>query len=184
MKKVLLLLISILLIPLAVFAYQTVLVDFPDGEGWYQAYYDTQGLETILQYVPAGQTAQNWTRTLVFHSYRTLNQTTNAAAFMDRTTGQMEAKNSTMLYKYTKYTNTDSIAVRCIQKNNLMPTQCEIYRVSNSFESMITMHYINKNVADYKKNYAQWYDIMQNIRIYYNYYREDRILDKATSFEL
>ena len=94
MKKVLLLLISLLLIPLAVFAYQTVLVDFPDSEGWYQAYYDTQGLETILQYVPAGQTAQNWTRTLVFHSYRTLNQATNAAAFMDRTTGQMEAKNA------------------------------------------------------------------------------------------
>lgn len=183
MKKVLLLIIS-LFVPLAVWAYQTVLVDFPGNENWHQVYYQTQGLETILQYVPDGQTAQKWTRSLVFHSYRRYNQSTNAAGFLDRTTTQMEAKNSTMLYKYTKYTNTDAIAVRCVQKNALIPTQCEIFRAANSFESLITMHYINKNVSDFKANYNQWYDIMQNIRIYYNYYREDRILDKATSFEL
>lgn len=183
MKKALLLIIS-LFVPLAVLAYQTVLIDFPENENWHQVYYQTQGLETILQYVPDNQTAQNWTRTLVFHSYRHLNQTTNAAAFMNKTITALEAKNSSSLYKYTKYSNTDAMATRCVQKNALVPTQCEIYRVSNSFESLITMHYINKNIADYKDNYDQWYDIMQNIRIYYNYYREDRILDKATTFEL
>lgn len=181
MKKVLLLIIS-LFIATCTFAYQTVLVDFPENQGWHSVYYATQNNEAILQYVPVGQSAENWTKTVVFHSYKT--GANNAARFMDKTTAQMEYQNSSQLYKYTKYTNMDSIATRCVQKNQNIPTQCEIYRVSNSYEGLITMHYINKNIQDYKSTYDMWYEIMKDIRIYYNYYREDRILDKATSFEL
>lgn len=183
MKKVLLLTISLFLAQIAL-AYETVLVDFPDMQGWHPVYYGTQNGEAILQYVPSGQTATNWTRTLVFHSYKNLTWTDSAAAFMDRSTSQMEAQNSSQAYKYTKYNEMDSLATRCIQKNAYMPTQCEIYRVSKSFEGLISMHYINKNVQDYKNTYDLWYQIVQNIRIYNSYYREDRILDKATSFEL
>lgn len=187
MKKVLLFIISLFLIQ-KVLAYQTVLVDFPDNEGWHAVYYATQGNESILQYVPAGQTAEKWGRTLIFHSYKNYSGaesfSNNAARFMDIKTGQMEYQNSSQRYRYTKYNNMDSLAVRCVQKNAYIPTQCEIYRVSNSYEGLITMHYINKNVQDYKNNYDYWYNIVQNIRIYYNYYREDRILNKATSFEL
>lgn len=183
MKKVLLLIIS-LFIAQASFAYQTVLVDFPQDQGWHDVYYATRADEAILQYVPRGQTGENWTKTLVFHSYKNLNWTDSAAVFMDRTTMQMEAKNSTQLYKYTKYSEMDSIATRCIAKNAQMPSQCEIYRVSKSFEGLISMHYINKNIQDYKNTYDSWYEIMKDIRIYYSYYMDDRILDKATSFEL
>lgn len=183
MKKVLLLIISLFLTQ-ATLAYETVLIDFPENQGWHVVYYATQGDESILQYVPIGQTEQNWTRTLVFHSYKNLSWTDSAAAFMDRTTMQMEAQNSTQLYKYTKYNEMDSIAVRCVEKNTVMPRQCEIYRTSKSFEGLISMHYINKNVEDYKANYNFWYQIIQDIRIYNSYYRTDRILDKATSFEL
>lgn len=183
MKKALLLIIS-LFITQAAIAYETVLVDFPDGQGWHAAYYATQNDETILQYVPSGQTEKNWTKTVVFHSYKNLNWTDSAAAFMDSSTSQMELKNSSQTYIYKKYDEADSISVRCVKKNAYIPTQCEIYRVSKSFEGLISMHYINKNVQDYKSTYNQWYDIMQNIRIYCSYYREDRIMDKATSFEL
>lgn len=182
-KKVLLLIISLFLAQSA-FAYETVLVDFPENQGWHEVYYATRLDEAILQYVPAGQSAKNWTKTVVFHSYKNLSWTNSAAGFMDRTTSELEAQNFSQLYKYKKYTEMDSIATRCITKNAVMPTQCEIYRTSKSFEGLISMHYINKNVSDYKETYDLWYGIIKNIRIYYSYYREDRIMDKATSFEL
>lgn len=184
MKKVLLLIISLgsLFAANFVLAYQTVLIDFPENQGWHEVYYQKQGSEAILQYVPGGQNETNWTRTLVFHSYP--NSIYNSAGFMDRSTAQMESANSTGLYHYTKYSSLDSIAVRCVEKNALVPRQCEIYRVSNSFEGLISMHYINKNVQDFKHNYDTWYQIVKNIRIYQSYYRDDRVMDKATSFEL
>lgn len=181
MKRALLLIISLFLCQSA-FAYQTVLVDFPDAQGWHAVVFNSIANETILQYVPGGQNEYNWSKTVVFHSYRNWND--NAAKFMDRTTMQMESKNASHLYRYTKYNDTDSIATRCITKNAYMPTQCEIYRVSKSFEGLITMHYINKNVQDYKNTYNIWYNIIKNVRIYYSYYMDDRILDKATVFEL
>lgn len=187
MKKVLLLFVSLifaqLICPSAI-AYETVIVDFPYKQGWHEAYYGVQGNEAILQYTPAGQTAQSWTRSVIFHSYKGLNEKTDAAKFMDNTTSQMEVQNSSQRYTYMKYTDVDSIATRCITKNAYTPTQCEIYRVSTSHEGLITMHYINKNVQDFKNTYSYWYQIMKDIRIYYSYYRTDRVLDKATIFEL
>ena len=183
MKKALLLIINLFAIQAAI-AYETVLIDFPENQGWHSVYYETQGTEAILQYVPVGQSYENWTRTLIFHSYKNLAWTDSAAALMDNTTSGMEAKNHTQLYRYTKYTEMDSLATRCVDKNQFIPTQCEIYRTSKSHEGLITMHYINKNVKDFKSTYDMWYEIVQGIRIYNSYYRDDRILDKATTFEL
>lgn len=183
MKKVLLLIISLFLNQ-ASFAYETVLVDFPTEQGWHAVCYNQQGSESILQYVPAGQTNTNWTRTVIFHAYNDPNTSNSAARFMDTITAQLESKNSSQAYKYNKYTEADSIATRCVQKNANIPTQCEILRVSKSFEGLISMHYINRNVADFKGSYDLWYQVMSDVRIYYSYYREDRILDKATVFEL
>lgn len=180
MKKVLLLIISLFIIQ-AAFAYETVIVDFPENEGWHPVYYSQQSSETILQYAPRGETDKEWTRTIIFHSYRDYD---GAGTFMNRTTAQMEAKNPSGLYKYKKFSDVDAIATRCVQKNNYTPSQCEIFRVSKSFEGLISMHYINKDFADFKNTYNTWYDIVKDIRIYQSYYRLDRILDKATYFEL
>lgn len=181
MKKVLLLIFSLFMMQAAI-AYETVLVDFPQNQGWHAVYYDTQGSEAILQYVPVGDSYENWTKTVVFHSYKS--SANSASRFMDNTTSAMEAKNPSQMYKYTKYSEMDSIATRCVQKNAYIPTQCEIYRVSKSYEGLITMHYINKNIQDFKTTYDLWYQIMKDVTIYSSYYREDRIMDKATSFEL
>lgn len=182
MKKVLLLIISLIFVPVFALAYQTVLINFPDDEGWHAIFYQKQGHEAILQYVPAGQNDSHWTKTLIIHSYKRSQD--SAAKFMDKSTTQMESKNPSQLYKYLKYTPMDSIARRCVKKNALIPSQCEIYRVSKSFEGLITMHYINKNKQDYADTYDDWFDIVRNIDIYNSYFREDRILDKASSFEL
>lgn len=183
MKKALLLIISLFICQSA-FSYQTVLVDFPANQGWHPVCYDEQVGEVILQYVPVGQNSQRWNETVVFHSYKNLPWTNSAARLMDRLTQQMELQNSSQLYKYIKYTGADSIATRCVQKNANIPTQCEIFRTSKSFEGLISMHYINKDINDFKNTYNLWYQIIKNIRIYYSYYMDDRILNKSTSFEM
>lgn len=183
MKKVLLSIISLLIAPMA-FAYQTVLVDFPPNQGWHSDYYDAQTSEAILQYVPVGQSYEDWTKTVVFHSYKNLHNAGSAAGLVDKLTRQMESKNSSQAYKYLTYSGADTIATRCIQKNAQIGTQCEILRATRSFEGLITMHYINRDVQDFKSSYAMWYDIISNVRIYYSYYMDDSILNKATSFQL
>lgn len=183
MKKVLLLIIS-LFVAQSVWAYETVLVDFPPGQGWHSVYYGEQGIEAILQYVPGGQSYQNWTQSIVFHSYKDHEKYGSAEKFMNQTTSQMELQNSSQLYTYIKTSEEDSIATRCVKKNANTPTQCEIYRVSTSYEGLISMHYINKNVQEFRSSYDKWLNIMKGIRIYYSYYRDDRILDKAIIFEI
>lgn len=183
MKKVLLLIISLILLAPAVFAYQTVLVNFPPYQGWHKALYEVQGSEAILQYTPSGQTSKKWTRTLIFHSYKDP-RIDSMQRFSEGIMGQMEYLNASAGFKYIKNDDTDSIAVRCVSKVGKYPAQCEIFRTSNSFEGFITMQYINKNVADFKKNYNTWLNIVRNIRIYYSYYMDERVLNKETSFHI
>ena len=68
MKK-LFILSAILLSTLSVLAYETIIIKFPDKELWVKGYYKKVGTEAILQYVPRGQSSNNWTRTIVVHSY-------------------------------------------------------------------------------------------------------------------
>lgn len=182
MKKVLLLIISLFLAQSA-FAYQTVLIDLPSGQGWHTDYYAVQGDEAILQYVPAGQTTKDWVRTVVFHSYKNSRYDT-ASKFMDVTTGQMESQNPSQAYKYLKYTETDSIATRCVTRNTYIPSQCEIYRIVTTYDGLISMHYIDKNKQRFKSTYNDWFQIIKGVRIYYSYYLDDRVMGKSTSFQL
>lgn len=184
MKKALLLIISLFLLATTAYAYETVLVDFPPNEPWEAVYHERQGSEHILQYVPRGQSAESWTRTMIFHSYKIANGGGSASSLMNRTTGQMESMNNSSLYTYLKYTAVDSIATRCVKGNSYVSTQCEIYRTSKSYEGIMSMHYINKNKADFDKNFNKWYKIVKDIRIYRSYFRDNRVLDKATTFEL
>ena len=69
MRKVLL--FSILIFSaLSVFAYETIIIKFPDKELWVKGYYKKIGNEALLQYVPNGQSSNNWTRSIVIHSYK------------------------------------------------------------------------------------------------------------------
>jgi hypothetical protein len=187
MKKILLNIISLLILIFinnSAIAYETVVVDFPVKEGWHSVYYQSIGKESILQYVPKGQSYSKWTRTIIFHSYKDGRIERDAGRFMNTTTSQMEAQNSSAGYKYIKNTPEDSMAIRCTNRTAIAPAQCEIYKIMLSHEGIMTMHYINKNKQDYVNTYNKWYNIIKNIRIYYSYYRTDRVMDKATYFEM
>lgn len=182
MKRVLLFSLLLLLTTLSVFAYETVIVHFPDKELWIKAYYKKAAAEAILQYVPNGQNTNNWNRTIVIHSYKGSNYPINI--FLSNTTARMLKINPTTSYKTLFLRPDDAIVGRCTNNYNKIEGQCEFLRVTRGYEGIITIHYMNKNKQEFKNDYNKWYGIIKNARIYNSYYRNERILNKAEYFEL
>lgn len=182
MKKVLLFSFLLLLSSAAVYAYETVIIKYPAGEVWTKAYYKKVGNEAILQYVPAGQSSQDWTRTIIVHSYYDSAYPINV--FIANDLARMRKTNPTGNYRYLKYTEVDSMATRCTDDYKTIKAQCEFFRVTNAHNGIISLHYINRNKDDFKENYYQWYDIIKKAKFYNSYYRDERTFDKAEYFEL
>ena len=182
MKKVLLFSALFLLSTLMVFAYETIIIKFPDRENWVKAYYKKVGLEAILQYVPAGQGSNNWTKSVVVHSY---NQSTfPISVFLTNSTAKLLKTNPTANYKTLRLTDNDAIVGRCTQDYGKIQGQCEFFRVTRGYEGIVTIHYMNKNKEDFMENYNQWYNFIKRAKLYNSYYRDERMLDKAEYFEL
>lgn len=167
---------------LCVFAYETIIIKFPDKELWVKAYYKKVGNEALLQYVPGGQARDNWTRAIVIHSYKYSNYPINV--FLSNTTGRMQKMNPTSPYKTLRLTENDAIVGRCTTNYNKVQGQCEFLRVTKGYEGTVTIHYMNKNKDDFMYHYNQWYDIIKKAKLYNSYYRDERTLDKAEYFEL
>ena len=187
MNKVLFKIFSILILisnTTPAHAYQTVLIDFPPKDRWHVVYNQTQGNETILQYVPQNESYQRWTRTIIFHSYRDPRFNRNAYNFLYSLTSRLESMNSTGMFRFLKNSYEDSIATRCVEGNSNIARQCEIFRVTQSQEGILSIHYINRNVDNFKYTYNQWYKIIKDIKTYYSHFRYDRIMSKSTSFEI
>lgn len=164
-------------------AYQTLAFDFPNGAGnWIVAYHRSLGNETIVQYVPSGQTYQNWDRTLIIHSYKNSTQT-SALTLLRTLTAQLENINDYSKYQYERITQTDAIASRCVIGNARMTSQCDIYRAMQSFDGYYTMQYINKDMESFKSNYFNWLEAMKKAKPYQAHFRNDRYLNKD-NFEL
>jgi len=182
MKKVLLFSFIVFFTTLAVFAYETIIIKYPQGETWVKAYYKRVGNEAILQYVPVEQSHQNWTRSIIIHSYLDLGYPINT--FIGGEILRMKKANPTGEYRYLKLTNVDAMATRCTDDYKNIKGQCEFYRVTNAHRGIISVHYINRDKEDFKKNYKQWYEIIKRVKFYNSYYRDERILDKSEYFEL
>lgn len=182
MKKVLLVSLFFLLSTINVLAYETIIIKYPEGEIWEKAYYKKSGDEAILQYVPKNQTAQNWNRSIIIHSYYKSAWPTNV--FMANELLKMSKNNPTGKYKYLKLSPNDSIAGRCTEDYKGIKSQCEFYRVVNAHEGIISVHYINRDREDFFKNYKQWYEIIKKAKFLNTYWRNERTLNKSEYFEL
>lgn len=181
--KIFSLILFSLLFASCVYAYQTLAFDFPKGAGsWIVAYHQKRTNETIVQYVPSGETYTNWSKTLIIHSYRNVNQR-SAAGLLRKITAQLEALNSYSPYQYERITQYDAIATRCVVGNEKMSSQCDIYRAMKSFDGYITMQYVNKSLEDFKLDYMNWLDAIKEAKPYSAAFRNDRYLNK-TNFEL
>lgn len=182
MKKALLCSIVMLFTSLAVFAYETIIIKYPQGELWVKAYYKKVRDEAILQYVPKGQTSENWMRTIIVHSYEYSSIPVNTFIGGDLT--RMKKTNPTSGYQYLKLTDTDAIAGRCTDDYKNVKAQCEFYRVTRAHGGIISIHYINRDKDDFYANYDQWYNIIKRAVLYNSYYRDERTFDKSEYFEL
>lgn len=183
MKKVLLFsILSLFLTTLSVFAYETVIIKYPDGELWEKVFYKRYGNEVILHYAPKGQTHNNWTRSIIVHAYN--DSTFPVNVFTENNLILMTQKNPTGKYKYLKYSENDIIAGRCTDYHNGIHSQCEFYRATRTHKGIVTIHYINKDKENFIKNFAQWRDIVKYARFYNSYWRNERTFNKSEYFEL
>lgn len=175
--------LGLFLISSICYAYQTIIINFPDDENWKIVYNQAQGREKIVQFVPSGQSYKNWKKTFIFHSYK-YNLNTNATLFLRDLTTRLEQINNTKKYFLIKNSANDAIATRCITSNENIKTQCDIYRVTLAQEGVISIQYINKNVIDFKNNFNTYLKSVEEANPYYSEFRYDRVMSKGTSFEL
>ena len=182
MKKALLTSLFFLIATIAVFAYETVIIKFPENEVWGKVYYKKIGFESIVQYVPKGQTQKNWNRAVIVHAYRDANYP--ISTFMSNNIAMMSKNNPTAPYKYLRLNDVDCIAGRCTKDYKGIKSQCEFLRATKAHEGIISIHYINKDEDDFKQNYKQWYDIIRKAKFLNTYWRNERMLNKSEYFEL
>ena len=182
MKKALLVSIIILFSALAVYAYATVIIKFPPDEVWVRAYYKKIGLESILQYVPKGQTHKNWNRSIIVHAYD--QAAYPITVFMANNIALMAKNNPTAPYRYLRLNDHECIAGRCTKNYKGVHSQCEFFRATRAHGGIISIHYINKDEDDFMKNYQLWYDIIRKAKFMNTYWRNDRILNKSEFSEL
>lgn len=181
MKKVLLFSL-LLLTTLAVCAYETIVFHFPDGELWEPAYYKKVGNEAILQYVPGGQTSNNWKRTVVVHSYN--ENESPAPYFAQLEIRKMRRINPTGQYSIIKSRENDAIYKRCTEDYKDVQAHCEFLRITRAHGGLVTIQYMNRNKEDFDNNYTLWLQIMRDARLMNSYWRTERTFDKSMQFEL
>ena len=181
MKKVLLSSLILTLCALPVLAYETTIIKFPERENWVKAYYKKTPLEAILQYVPKGQRSNDWTESVVVHSYK---NKLPINVMIGNESARLLKVNPTGKFKTLRITPTDAIIGRCTEDYKTVKGQCEFFRATIGYESNVTIHYMNKNKDEFMDDYNKWFNIIKRAKLYNSYYRDERILDKSEYFEL
>lgn len=166
-------------------AYETVLVDFPQKEGWYISFMQKNGQETVIQFIPKKYTVKNYKESFVLHSYKNgYRGYTTVPGLLSTRLAEVQLLNPTIKIKHIKSNENDAISYWCVDKNAKMPAQCEIIRATKTFEGAVTIHYVNVDKQDFENSFTEWYNIVKNARSYYSYFRMNHIMNKATSIEL
>lgn len=169
----------------AVYAYQTALITYPEyNKNWTQVYFGKQDNEVISQWIPSYEYQKEWTESVVFHAYNWA-KGQNCYKFMANLLAQAESRNTGFQSQIVKDKPEDSVAIWCATKSKYSPAQCEILRVTSAYEGIVSIHYINKNPEVFKQYQVEpWLKIIRDVRIYYSYFRWDRVTGKETSVQL
>ena len=164
--------------------YQTALITYPEyNKNWKQVYYGTQNQEVLSQWIPAYSYSDNWVESVVFHAYN-YEKGNSCHKLMMNLINNTQSRNKTLKYQVLKDNYEDSVAIWCADKTPAMAAQCEIIRVTSGYEGLISIHYINKNQENFLYQKDSWLKIIKDVRIYYSYYRWDRVMQKQTSVPL
>lgn len=162
------------------YAYETVLIDFPNN-GWHKVFYQQKEEEIIGQFVPSGQTKDDYSETIILHSYKwAQDKRLKCLDMLEYHLQQAQMRYRDVKPVYLKNDPNDTMAVWCSKTSS----QCEIIRAAQGYEGIITMHYVNRNPKQFQSVYYDWLDIMKNIKIYYSYYRWNQLMNKENVIEL
>ncbi len=183
-KIVLLSSIFLSIIP-AVNAYETVMLNFPLNKGWHKVYYKPGKSENIVQYVPSGQTKDNFKETVVYHSYKVKSDTyQNALLYLKKQLAPLQTYAKGLKVTHVKNDRGDAIIIFCAEDINNKGGQCEVMRSTKSHEGVIVIHYVNRNIKEFWEKKDEWLDRIKKAKTYYSYYRTDYVMNKETYFEL
>ncbi len=172
-----------LLICAPVFAYQTVVMDFPGN--WYKLNYMNSESDAIIQFVRSGYNANNWQESVVFHTFKwSLGRNLNAQRLRDSLLSDVRRRNSSIKINYLKNNEEDTLTSWCVTGNKALSSQCELLRTTQSFEGAMSMHYINKSPQNYYYVRKDWENRIGKAVVYQSYFRLDRVLNKSMTFEL
>ncbi len=182
MKKALLFSLIFVMATICVYAYETIIVHFPDGENWEKAYYKKIGNEAILQYVPVGESSDDWNRSIVIHSYKNVDYPINI--FTTNNMQRLKKVNPTANFTILKMGQNDAMLTRCTKDYNKVKAQCEFFRTTRVHNGLVTIHYMNRDKEDFSNNYTLWFEIIKGAKFLNSYWRNERMFNKAIYFEL
>ncbi len=183
--KPFLVVLLLLTLTMPIFAYETVIIKFPENMGWHKVHYSGSAKESLVQYVPKNQNRTSFREAVVYHSFKNSAKKANYASQLLNTQISSIRKNATNLeLQYIKSSPSDSIVSWCASDISGKGAQCEILRSTKSHEGVIFIHYLNFNKNDFIAKKSDWLTRIRSAKTYYSYYRTDYVLNKEMFFEL
>lgn len=166
-------------------AYETVVIDFPYST-WKTILYKKTSGGSIVQFIKKSESKNNYSESVIFHSYRntSVNSRFLIQSLLQKSFRQSNIEN--IKPRYLKLDPDDSIALWCSDSKGISSIkQCEIIRSTKALtKGVITMRYISKNPSHFKSVQNTWINTLVNTKLYYSYYRWERVMNKAVTFEL
>lgn len=165
--------------------YETVVIDFPYST-WKPILYKKTSGDSIVQFIKKSESQNNYSESVIFHSYRntSVNSRFLIQSLLQKSFRQSKIEN--IKPRYLKLDPDDSIALWCSDSEDISSIkQCEIIRSTKALtKGVITMRYISKNPSHFKTVQNTWINTLVNTKLYYSYYRWERVMNKAVTFEL
>ena len=171
---------------LKVNAYETVVMEFPYSTWKPILYKKNSSSGSIVQFIKKAESKDNYSESVIFHSYR--NTSANSRFLIQSLLKKSfrQSKIENIKPRYLKLDPDDSIALWCSDSSDINSIkQCEIIRSTKALtKGVITIRYISKNPSHFKRVQNIWLDAIVNTKLYYSYYRWERVMNKAVTFEL
>lgn len=165
----------------AAYSYETCIITFPYGT-WETILYKKTNKESLVQFILNTQNKYNYNETVIFHGYK--NKSLDANNLLMFLFNKAKKYNQDIKYVSLKNSKDNSMIYWCGKNKYTEKQQCEIVRTAKSYEGLVSMHYITYDYNRFNQVYEYWLETINNVKIYYSYFRWDRMMNKATTFEL
>lgn len=175
------------LFSMAALSYETMVLHYPDRD-WKLISYEKKAEEdeVVAKFIPRYDDKNNWVEMLIFHSYHAAKKSSEKAdSYIDNLLSEERNTFGNFKSERIKSESEDAVSVWCQPKGTAKnPAQCEILRVTVGAESLISIQYINRDVANFPNRLKVWLPIVQNAVAYYSYFRWNPVMNKAICVEL